>query len=286
MVRALDAVALSFSLLAPLALAQAPREPFATKHAQYVPVSWGDLPGWPGGATMSAWSAFLQGCRVLVRRPAWEATCQRASFERPANPAAVRQFFEREFEAFQVRTSDLVDTGVLTGYFEPLLDGSRVRTAALSAPCLRRPRGSSLPRRALFWARAAPRSTLESTAAMSCPCPGKRRRANAIRTELYRLEVSQAPAGLRDRKIRVRRSGDRIVPYFTRQEIEQHGLASAEPIAWVDDPDLLYILHIQGSGRIRLTSGETLRVAFGEQNGHPFLPKVSTAPSHPCELVA
>ena len=192
----------------------------------------------------------------------------------PSSPTDVRQFFEREFEAFQVRTADLADTGVLTGYFEPLLDGSRIRTARFRHPVFSVPADLLFLDARFFWAVRNPRLTLESRVVMSYLCPAKASASPAIGTELYRLEVSQAPAGLRDRKIRVRRSGDRIVPYFTRQEIEEHGLASAEPIAWVDDPDLLYILHIQGSGRIRLASGEIVRVAFGEQNGHPFLPKV------------
>ena len=271
---------MGFAVLTPATLAQVPREPFSTKHAQYVPVSWSDLPGWPSGATLSAWSAFLQGCRVLSRRPAWEATCQHASVERPTNAAAVVHFFEREFEAFQVRGSDLIDTGVLTGYFEPLLAGSRVRTQHFQYPVYGVPADLLFldarlldPVRPPLYARIDGRDVIPIREASSGQI--------ANQTGLYRLDVSQAPAGLRDRKLRVRQSGERIVPYFTRQEIEQHGLTSAEPIAWVDDPDLLYILHIQGSGRIRMTSGETLRVAFGEQNGHPFLPKVSTESSAP-----
>jgi membrane-bound lytic murein transglycosylase A len=180
-----------------------------------------------------------------------------------------------------VRGVDLTDTGVLTGYFEPLLAGSRVRTQYFQHPVYGVPADLLLldarlldPVRPPAYARIDGRNVIPvSREALSG--------ATATETGLYRLDVSQAPAGLRDRKLRVRLSGERIVPYSTRQEIEQYGLTSAEPIAWVDDPDLLYILHIQGSGRIRLTSGETLRVAFGEQNGHPFLPKVATESSPP-----
>jgi membrane-bound lytic murein transglycosylase A len=41
-------------------------------------------------------------------------------------------------------------------------------------------------------------------------------------------------------------------------------------IAWVDDPVELFFLQIQGSGRIRLPNGETLRVGYGGANGHPY----------------
>ena len=111
-----------------------PREQFATKHARYVPVSWEELPGWREAATLGAWSAFAQGCAVLSRRQTWRETCERASVLRPATAAVAREFFEREFEAFQIRTVDRADTGTLTGYYEPSLDGSRVRTARFRHP--------------------------------------------------------------------------------------------------------------------------------------------------------
>ena len=41
-------------------------------------------------------------------------------------------------------------------------------------------------------------------------------------------------------------------------------------IVWVDDPFDLFFLQIQGSGRIVLDTGETIRVGYAEQNGHPY----------------
>ena len=41
-------------------------------------------------------------------------------------------------------------------------------------------------------------------------------------------------------------------------------------IAWVDDPVELFFLQIQGSGRIRLANGQSLRVGYGGANGHPY----------------
>jgi len=41
-------------------------------------------------------------------------------------------------------------------------------------------------------------------------------------------------------------------------------------IAWVDDPVELFFLQIQGSGRIRLTDGSTIRVGYGGSNGHEY----------------
>ncbi len=41
-------------------------------------------------------------------------------------------------------------------------------------------------------------------------------------------------------------------------------------IAWVDDPVELFFLQIQGSGRIRLQNGQSLRIGYGGSNGHPY----------------
>lgn len=61
-------------------------------------------------------------------------------------------------------------------------------------------------------------------------------------------------------------------PWLTRREIEtgsemkNRGLE----IAWVDDPVDLFFLQIQGSGRIRLPDGSTIRVGYGGSNGHDY----------------
>ncbi|MBL8697490.1 MAG: murein transglycosylase A [Alphaproteobacteria bacterium] len=65
----------------------------------------------------------------------------------------------------------------------------------------------------------------------------------------------------------------RLRPYDTRTQIEDGSLdRTAKVIAWVDDPVDAFFLHIQGSGRILLADGGTLRVGFAGQNGHPYVP--------------
>jgi membrane-bound lytic murein transglycosylase A len=262
----------------PTAAARPPHKPtaprgserFATRHAHYVPASWDQIPGWREGATLHAWSAFAHSCTVLVHRPAWRQTCERAWARRPATAAAVREFFEREFEAFQIRSVDLADTGILTGYFEASLEGSRVRTDRFRHPVYGVP-DDLLFLDARLLSRRQPPVHVRVEGRDVVP-------AEEGSGRVYRLAVARVPGSVRDGKVRVRRSGDRIVPYFTRQEIERGGLGSAEALAWVDDAHLLYTLHIEGSGRIKLADGQVVRVAFGEQNGHPFRPTVSVEP--------
>lgn len=66
--------------------------------------------------------------------------------------------------------------------------------------------------------------------------------------------------------------GARIEPYPTRAEIEGGAIADhAAPLVWVDDPIDAHILHIQGSGRVRLDDGTMLRLGVAGTNGHKFV---------------
>jgi membrane-bound lytic murein transglycosylase A len=251
---------------------------FATKYARFTPVDWKEIPGWQNEELIEGWRAFLAGCRTLARRPAWGSTCERAVAE-PRRPVSeIRRFFESEFEPFKVTSPDLGEIGVMTGYFEPLLEGSRVRTDRFRYPVYGTPSDLLyLDARLLKSKGQAPQvARLDGKNVI----PMKDPPTDTPGETAYRLDLRGGLTDARDRRVRVRMEGDRIVPYLTRQEIEQSQRLNAATIAWVDNPDLLYILHIQGSGRIRLPSGEVMRVAFAEQNGHPFLPKIVSRISH------
>jgi membrane-bound lytic murein transglycosylase A len=65
---------------------------------------------------------------------------------------------------------------------------------------------------------------------------------------------------------------NKIVPYYSRQEIDQFGALRGRglEIAWVKDPIDLFFLHIQGSGLLRLADGTMLHVGYAAQNGRPY----------------
>lgn len=72
-------------------------------------------------------------------------------------------------------------------------------------------------------------------------------------------------------RLRGRVEGNRVVPYYDREQIDfgEEPLAGQE-IFWVKDPVDLFFLHIQGSGSIRLPDGERVIVNYANQNGHPY----------------
>jgi len=72
-------------------------------------------------------------------------------------------------------------------------------------------------------------------------------------------------------RLRGRLEGRRVVPYWSRAEIDARpGLLAGHELFWVDDPVALFFLQIQGSGRIRLPDGERVLINYADQNGHPY----------------
>lgn len=68
--------------------------------------------------------------------------------------------------------------------------------------------------------------------------------------------------------VRVDEKTKRIKPYYVRAEIEDEK-HQAKPFVWLDPVDAFF-LHIQGSGYIKLASGDVLHVGYGGNNGHKY----------------
>ena len=94
--------------------------------------SWADLPGWAEDDPRAAWQAFLRGCAKLKAQAAWREICTLA--ERLAPSASVRDFFEAQFLPYRVANPDGSVQGLATGYYEPLLRGSRVKEGPYRYP--------------------------------------------------------------------------------------------------------------------------------------------------------
>lgn len=104
-----------------------------------VPVDWRELPGWTDDAIAEAWPAFLQSCNGLANKPDWSAVCASARAMGAPDALAIRNFFESRFVPNRVTTTSDNDTGLVTGYYEPLLQGSRKPVAPYLTPLYRVP---------------------------------------------------------------------------------------------------------------------------------------------------
>jgi membrane-bound lytic murein transglycosylase A len=103
------------------------------------PVAFTALPGWEKDDLRQAWPAFMSSCEVLIKKPDWKEPCTIARDVNAANEKAVRLFFESFFVPHQVFNQDGSDTGLVTGYYEPLLRGARKRGGQFQTPLYRAP---------------------------------------------------------------------------------------------------------------------------------------------------
>ena len=158
------------------------------------------LPGWAEDDHLAALQTFRRTCD-LIKKPDWVPVC-RVAQDVDDNPAAARNFFELLFKPTLIGTPP----ALFTGYYEPVLEGSAVRTPRFAYPIYRR------------------------------------------------------PPELRDGTV-----------WYDRATIEGGILRGRGlEIAWLDDPVEVFFLHIQGSGRIQMTDGSTIRVGYAGRNGHAY----------------
>ena len=95
---------------------------------------WTELPGWQDDDPAAAWNAFLISCSTLKTQTAWQAVCNEALAAPPPDRRTARQFFETNFTPYQLLQADGRTEGLATGYYEPLLRGSRKPTARYRHP--------------------------------------------------------------------------------------------------------------------------------------------------------
>lgn len=200
---------------APLSGARVIEQP----RSRWVPVRWSDLPGWDADALHEAWGAWLRSCERPAQ--AWRALCPQVRRLSIADDAVKRAWMREALQPYRVEPLDRGGSasaadpkaGLLTAYYEPLLEA--------------------------------------------------RRMADAV----HGVALYRAPADLAPRR-----------PWFTREQIDTHPPARAalrgREIAYLADPLDALILHIQGSGRLRITEPDgrvrTVRLAFAGSNEHPY----------------
>lgn len=193
----------------------------------FTPTTFSALPAWERDDLRQAWPAFNASCSVLARKPEWTEACAAARTVAAGDAAAVRSYFETWFVPNLVRMPDGADTGLITGYYEAQLRGSRKRAGAYQSPLYKVP------------------------------------------DDLLTVELASVYPDLKGKRLRGRLVGKKVVPYNTRADIEQAPVAGKE-LLYVDDPVEAFFLEVQGSGRIALDTGETVRVSYADQNGHPY----------------
>jgi membrane-bound lytic murein transglycosylase A len=148
------------------------------------------------------------------------------------NPAVqtLNQQLRKKFLLYKAAGSRRHRKVLFTGYFEPILEGSLVPDSMYKYPIYSRPE------------------------------------------DLLRIDLGRFRSRFSGERLVTRRDGQDLVPYYTREDIVNGKVLEGKglEIAWLKDALDLAILQIQGSGTIRLPSGETARVGYSASNGHPY----------------
>jgi membrane-bound lytic murein transglycosylase A len=95
---------------------------------------WDAIAAWREDNPQLAWSAFLTSCGTLKNQAAWQPVCSAAAALGEPSRETLYRFFETNFTPYQVVNADGSDSGLVTGYYEPLLNGSRTRSARYRVP--------------------------------------------------------------------------------------------------------------------------------------------------------
>ena len=103
--------------------------------------AWEGLRDWHADDTTDALTAFEQGCPVLRTRSEWRDICAKATalVATKLDKATAASFFRDQFQPFKVFNADDSSSGIVTGYYEPLLNGSRKRSATFKYPIYAQP---------------------------------------------------------------------------------------------------------------------------------------------------
>jgi membrane-bound lytic murein transglycosylase A len=208
--------------------------------SQYIPRGFADIPGWTEDDHLAAYKTFRASCKPIAVQYSAPADgkalgnslrdpCRLARETDISDAATARLFFERYFIPLQISRLGEED-GFVTGYYEPILEGSQTQTDVYNVPVYRRP------------------------------------------SNLFVRGFKQDAPDLPNKGPVYRKLGRRkLIPYYDRAEIEDGAIAGRGlEICWLKDQTDLLFAQIQGSARIRLQDGSTIRINYDAHNGYPY----------------
>src|SRR5450830_1372691 len=108
------------------------------------PATWEDVDGLDQDNLSFSWPAWMQSCSALGNKPMWQKVCSAATqlnsqnANKP-NAEMLQAYFKQYFSVYKTTNIDGSDSGLITGYYEPLLKGSRVKSAKYLYPLYQTP---------------------------------------------------------------------------------------------------------------------------------------------------
>lgn len=224
----------------------------------YRRVAFSALPQWQQQNFSGSLNAFKNSCLSLRKQTQWQSVCQIAQSINDNHQA--KNFFEQYFSAWEVAQNGKL-AGMVTGYYEPVLQGDDHQTARARFPIYGIPDD--------FVSLKLPEQYRQYSGSIAFNVTGKNT-ASVVNNGAYSATLSQFQRN--SGSVKGRLVGTRLVPYYTRDQINGGALNNRAPIlAYANDPVELFFMHIQGSGRIQTPDGRYIRLGFADKNNYPYV---------------
>ncbi len=89
---------------------------------------------------LPAWTAWLRSCSTLKQKDAWKKVCDLTDNIKEPSNENIQNYFKKYFNVYTATNLDGSDTGMITGYYQPILKGSKVKTAQYKVPLYTTPK--------------------------------------------------------------------------------------------------------------------------------------------------
>lgn len=86
------------------------------------------------------WTAWLRSCSVLKQKDTWKKVCDLADDIKEPSDENIKNYFKKYFNLYSATNMDGSDTGTITGYYQPILKGSKVKTSHYKVPLYTTPK--------------------------------------------------------------------------------------------------------------------------------------------------
>ena len=90
--------------------------------------------------TLLMWTAWRRSCSVLKQKDAWKKVCDLAEDIKEPSDENIKNYFKNYFNPYSATNMDGSDTGMITGYYQPILKGSKVKTSHYKVPLYTTPK--------------------------------------------------------------------------------------------------------------------------------------------------
>jgi len=111
--------------------------PILQAKSRWTPVRWRELPGFEEDALHEAWNAWLKSCERPG--PVFAPLCSEVRRLSIGDAQTQRDWMVARLQPYRVDALSGASEGLLTAYFEPVLEGSRTPSADFSVPLYRPP---------------------------------------------------------------------------------------------------------------------------------------------------